>query len=91
MGRLDSPSLTSTSLQATSVSTLTWEVQSCGQMPLIADSVCGFPGLSGMHPPCSPMAADAFPQNYKGRTEAPVPKAFAAAEMPYKEFPQAAA
>lgn len=54
-------------------------------MTLIADSFCGFPGLSGMHPPSSPMEADAFPQNYTGRTQAPVPKAFDAAEMPYRE------
>lgn len=38
-----------------------------------------------MHPPYSQTGADAFPQNYKGRTQAPVPTAVAAAEMPYKD------
>lgn len=38
-----------------------------------------------MDPPPSPMGADLFPQNSKGRTQAPVPIAFAAAEILYKD------
>lgn len=52
MGRVDCSSLTFTSLQATSVSTLMWEVQMYGQMhSLLILSVASLPFLGWIHHP----------------------------------------
>lgn len=79
--RLCCSSLTSTSLQATTVSVLIWEMQTYCQMhSLLIQCMASLLLLD-----ISTIQSNGISPSYRSKTQAPVPKAFAAAEILYKD------